>query len=402
MADPIRPSRTPEPSANLAEAANARRLGWSSIRPALGIVTRGAMLVAVVVALAGVSQIPSPVALANHTTYDVTPVPLPGYPYGATATPWGGGMPTPTPTLQTTINGSFINPPTGGAPGQPPIGGASVQSGSSVPGQQYPAGTGQQSVPGQQYPSGTGQQGVSPNQYPTTSGPGAAPSGGLPGSINVTGSPAPGGSDPCYGDELISYSPESPRVGNEFLIAVTSAHPHPYGRLAGTEKTNFVRERRGQRGLVWEWTVQPTYPGQHEYTFYVDSTIPCQKIQIRVLQSLATRTPTPTKVPTPYGWDNGNGNGNNNSNDNFSLSGPGTYYGSAPAVDPSMYVVPGQDQYQCSAFLSQSNAQRVLRYDPSDPNRLDREDGSQDGVACSSYTYASYPNDRDTIRVTRP
>jgi hypothetical protein len=388
MADPIRPSRTPEPSANLILSAIARRLGWSSFRPALGIVTRGALLVAVVVALAGVSQIPSPVALATHTTADLTPMPTPGYPYGATTTPWQGGMPTATPTLQTTIDGSFINPPTGGAPGQPPIGGASVQSGSSVPGQQYP--------------TGTGQQGVSPNQYPASSGPGAVPSGGLPGSLNVTGSPVPGGTDPCYGDELISFSPESPRVGNEFLVAVTSAHQHPYGRLAGTEKTNFVRERFGQRGLVWEWTVQPTYPGQHEYTFYVDSTIPCQKIQIRVLQSLATRTPTPTKVPTPYGRDNGNGNENNNSNDNVSFSGPGTYYGSAPVVDPSMYVVPGQDQYQCSAFLSQSNAQRVLRYDPSDPNRLDSEDGSPDGVAYSSYTYASYPNDRDTIRVTRP
>jgi hypothetical protein len=381
-----------EPPEHLTLAAIARRRTWKSIGPALGTVTRGAMLVAVVVALGGVSQIPSPVALATHTTADVTPVPPPGYQFGPTTTPWGGGMPTATPTLQTTINGSFINPPTGGSSGQPSSGGASVQSGSSVPGQQYPAGTGQQSMPGQ--------------QYPTTTIPGSAPSSGLPGAINVTGSPAPGSSDPCYGDELISFAPESPRVGNEFLIAVTSARPHPYGRLAGTEKTTFVRERSGQRGLVWEWTVQPTYPGQHEYTFYVDSTVPCQKLQLRVLESLATRTPTPTKTATPYGWDNGNSNGtntgNSNANDNVSTTVSGTSFGSAPAVDPSVYVVPGQDLYQCSSFLSQSNAQRVLRYDPSDPNQLDTEDGSLDGVACSTYTYVSYPYDRDMMPVTRP
>ena len=83
----------------------------------LAVYALGAMLVAVVVTLAGVSQIPSPVALATHTMADVTPVTPTVYPYGATTTPWGGGMPTATPTLQTTIDGSFINPPTGGASG---------------------------------------------------------------------------------------------------------------------------------------------------------------------------------------------------------------------------------------------------------------------------------------------
>jgi hypothetical protein len=127
-------------------------------------------------------------------------------------------------------------------------------------------------------------------------------SGALQGGAIVSGaaSPVAGGSDPCYGDELISFSPEQPRVGNELLIVVTSAHPHPYGRLTGTEPTRFMRERPGQRGYVWEWTVQPSYPGQHEYTFYVDSTVPCQKAPIRVMQSLATRTPTPTKTATPW------------------------------------------------------------------------------------------------------
>jgi len=95
----------------------------------------------------------------------------------------------------------------------------------------------------------------------------------------------------------VTFSPETPRIGNELLIAVTSAHPHPYGRLAGTETTRFVRERMGQRGYVWEWTIEPTYPGTHDYTFFVDSTIPCQKVQLHVAESLATKTPRPTRTP---------------------------------------------------------------------------------------------------------
>ncbi|MGE3272354.1 MAG: hypothetical protein AB7P40_26635, partial [Chloroflexota bacterium] len=171
------------------------------------------------------------------------------------------------------------------------------------------------------YPTPTntpyGYPGTGPGQ-PTQNQPapqtGAQPAGqtGLPGAIQPGAGGAPGaaaGSDPCYGDELITFSPEVPRVGNEVLIAVTSSRPHPYGRLAGTERTTFVRERPGQKGYVWEWTIALSYPGKHEYTFYVDSTIPCKKIELSVRQGLATRTPTPYPTATPYGWDNGNNNG---------------------------------------------------------------------------------------------
>jgi hypothetical protein len=214
---------------------------------------------------------------------------------------------------------------------------------------------------------------------------------GMPGSAVNPGASGPGltgagaGSDPCYQDEQITYAPSEPRANNELLIAVTSSRPHPYGRLAGTEKTTFIRERAGQLGYVWEWTVALSYPGQHQYTFYVDSTIPCKSIEIAVRQSLATKTPTLYTVDS----GNNNGNSNNNSNDNNTSS---AY---APVVDPASFVVPGQDLYNCSNFGSQSNAQRVLRYDPSDPNRLDSEDGVSDGIACTTYPYSQYPDDRD-------
>ena len=119
--------------------------------------------------------------------------------------------------------------------------------------------------------------------------------------------------DYCVGDEQLTYVPEEPRIGAELLIAASSSRPHPYPRLAGTERTTQQGQMRpGQLGYVWEWTIQPSYPGHQEYTFYVDSTIPCTTIAIDVGTALATSTPKPTKTPTPFGF---NAN-DNNSNDN--------------------------------------------------------------------------------------
>ena len=41
----------------------------------------------------------------------------------------------------------------------------------------------------------------------------------------------------------------------------------------------------------------------------------------------------------------------------------------------------------CSDFGSQAEAQAELRSDPSDPNVLDEDDGSDDGIACEAYSY---------------
>jgi hypothetical protein len=227
---------------------------------------------------------------------------------------------------------------------------------------------------------------------------------GLPGAI-VPGVPAPGqppalssGADPCYQDEQITFAPAEPRVNNEVLIAVSSSRPHPYGRLAGTEKTTFVRERHGQLGIVWEWTVALSYPGTHQYTFYVDSTVPCKSIEITVRQALSTRTPTPTKVPTPYGFDNGNSNSNNSNgnNNNSNNSNDNTTVMIAPFRDLSFYVVnTTANNLDCAFFQSQGEAQRTLRLNAADPSQLDIEDGVGDGIACTTYPYSSYPNDRD-------
>jgi hypothetical protein len=127
------------------------------------------------------------------------------------------------------------------------------------------------------------------------------------------------GTSTCNGDELITFIPTSPKVGDEVLIAATSAKLHVFTQLFGTEKTTKVREeaRPGQRGWVWTWTVTPTIPGPHQYIFYIDDTVPCQSIAFSVgsafqtaeptptAEPTATRTPSNTKTPTPKPVDEG-------------------------------------------------------------------------------------------------
>ena len=117
-------------------------------------------------------------------------------------------------------------------------------------------------------------------------------------------SPIPYTGDTCFGDEQVTFVPEDPRTNNEMLVAVTSRYENKYPRLAGTEKATFVRVRPGQLGYVWEWTIQTTWPGQHEYVFYVDSTMPCKKVNVLVKQQYFTPTPKPTKTPKPENYDN--------------------------------------------------------------------------------------------------
>ena len=96
--------------------------------------------------------------------------------------------------------------------------------------------------------------------------------------------------------------------------------------------------RPGQLGSVYEWTVNLTYPGDHEYTFYVDSTVRCKQLNLEVRAALGTTTLNDnsgndnfssddnfntsdtfwvvTATPTPD-----NNNKNNNSNDNSAVNG---------------------------------------------------------------------------------
>lgn len=52
----------------------------------------------------------------------------------------------------------------------------------------------------------------------------------------------------------------------------------------------------------------------------------------------------------------------------------------SPDFYPAQFIGAG-DAYNCGDFISQADAQAVLRADPSDPNQLDRD---RDGVACET------------------
>lgn len=107
------------------------------------------------------------------------------------------------------------------------------------------------------------------------------------------------GSSTCQGDERMTFAPAAPVVGNDLLIAVTSAKEHQYVRLTGVSNPKLLRERQGQHGWVWEWTTQVKFPGRHDFTFYIDSTIPCTANHVIVNPSPADVTPTPTATAVP-------------------------------------------------------------------------------------------------------
>ena len=211
-------------------------------------------------ALAGSLQVADPSILRDpggpgYPSVTPTPSPSPPYPTGPYATPAANYPPaTPAPTSPpyaspadcppaTPTPGSPLSSPPSTSPYPPPYPGGLDPTPTAI------GATSQASPP--YPPNSAGSPSCPPNQGLPT-GPGGSPANSGPVS---TGAPMPGGAtglpdqDPCYGDEQITFSPENPRAGNDVLIAVSSHGPHPYGRLAGTERVTFSRQAAGAVGL---------------------------------------------------------------------------------------------------------------------------------------------------------
>lgn len=334
------------------------------------------------------------------------------------------GVARPVELPETTLQGAFVAagqsaappalaaaPPTVAVPGVMPAGGPTA---AATPTVAAPLATVAVPPPAPTYPpaavsasAGPAAEQVVVQPIQTVAQPGTA------GTPVATASPTPG-PDNCLGDERITFSPDNPRIGEEMLIAVSSASQHQYIRLAGTEKTTFVRERPGQLGHVWEWTVTASYPGQHEYTFYVDSTIPCAEGRVRVNQPLATSTPTstpaptntpmptstpvPTNTPAPTSTPAPTGNATVvtivvTATPTATPATPMTPTPTPVVIvfDPTPYIGRG-DRFDCTDFQAQAQAQAVLRADPSDPNKLDK---NRNGIACEELPP---PEDRTAVR----
>ena len=142
----------------------------------------------------------------------------------------------------------------------------------------------------------------------------------------------------CHGDELISFAPPDAVVGQEMLIAVTSARPHTGLYMTGTERVTTSAETVGQLGHVWLWSVTPRLPGPHRFQFFIDFTKFCAEATIDVapnplgnVDPLVSGSPVPftdpyalpTLTPLDLGNDNSfndnddNGNSDDDDNDNF-------------------------------------------------------------------------------------
>lgn len=144
--------------------------------------------------------------------------------------------------------------------------------------------------------------------------------------------------DTCHGDEVISFAPAAPVVGQEMLIAVSSATGHGGLYMSGTEKLTTATETVGQLGRVWLWSLTPRLAGPHRFQLFVDFTKFCTEASVEVgpappgsLDPLLSGTPIslgpssfPTLTPlTSFNDNSSNSNSDNGNSDSNGNSGSG-------------------------------------------------------------------------------
>jgi len=74
----------------------------------------------------------------------------------------------------------------------------------------------------------------------------------------------------CGGDEVMSFNPSNPTVGQQVFISVTSAKALTDIGLSGSFDPSFAGQQTGGKGYIWSWSVTPTNPGRFDYDFTVD------------------------------------------------------------------------------------------------------------------------------------
>jgi hypothetical protein len=141
----------------------------------------------------------------------------------------------------------------------------------------------------------------------------------------------PGDPGQCHGDEVLSFAPPNPTVGQEMIVVVTSATTHRGVYLAASERATAVQETEGQLGRVWLWSLTPQLAGPHQFQFFVDFTNLCVQSTISVVPSALAGPlsvpPGTTGLPLTTGAngelppilpldDNFNSNDNNDNNSN--------------------------------------------------------------------------------------
>jgi hypothetical protein len=99
----------------------------------------------------------------------------------------------------------------------------------------------------------------------------------------------------CAGDEKMTFAGAgSAGIGDTVFITVTSSINHTNTILTGPDGPTFVKQYAGQEGQVWQYQVTIKSAGQHDYTWYVDTTTVCTANNFVIAGPTATPGPTAT------------------------------------------------------------------------------------------------------------
>src|SRR5262249_33947945 len=78
-----------------------------------------------------------------------------------------------------------------------------------------------------------------------------------------------GTSASCNGDELMTFNPAGPAVGQQVQIQVTSARASANVALNGPLNPQSASGTGRGRGTIWTWVVTPGVAGRYDYSFTV-------------------------------------------------------------------------------------------------------------------------------------
>ena len=107
----------------------------------------------------------------------------------------------------------------------------------------------------------------------------------------------------CYGDEQMTFWPDTPLVGQATTVTVTSARPSTNVGLQGPWDPQFVGVQPGGKGYNWYYRFTPGAPGQYNFNFTIFGWV-CTANVVNVIGS----GPPPPPPPPPSG---GSGDGVN-------------------------------------------------------------------------------------------
>lgn len=104
----------------------------------------------------------------------------------------------------------------------------------------------------------------------------------------------------CNGDERMIFVPESPKVGDEVLITVTSAKSHFYFLLESSASFTQVGSGKGGPGFYWQWKRKIDTAGVNQFSFFSGPAPEylCVSGEFRATGGTPTVTPTLTITPT--------------------------------------------------------------------------------------------------------